>query len=74
MSHAAVELAYAVVLEEVALPWEAWSIHVAEVHVAEVHVVEVHVAAYDGSCGGAHSFHVSVYLQAVFCQGNNSRY
>ena len=69
MSHAAVELAYAVVLEEVALPWEAWSIHV-----AEVHVVEVHVAAYDGSCGGAPSFHVSVYLQAGFCQGNNSRY
>jgi hypothetical protein len=64
MIHAAVELAYAVVLEEAVLPWEAWSIHVAEVH----------VAVDDGSCGGAHSFHVSVYLQAVFCQGNSSRH
>jgi hypothetical protein len=65
MSHAAVELAYAVVLREAALPWEAWPIH----------VVEVRVAVDDGSCGGPHSFHVSVYLQAVFCcQGNSSRH
>jgi hypothetical protein len=64
MSHAAVELACAVVSEEAALPWEAWSIHVAEVR----------VAIDDGSSGGAHSFHVLVYLQAVFCQGNSSRH